>query len=294
MSKWYPLPPHMANPLATTHAQQSSTLERFWWWDTRLQHVYMQNNNQPMWVRSWFHHAKFAKPKSEHHPEQHASTVQNLLAIQLPARVNPGDLETPKKRKNDNAISLPSSISNFTFYRWRNCDWKWHSNWSRGWLSADMSWRSEVFLGRCLSSLQIGRIVWAETLHVEFHPKIRPGNPSLQDPAGCQPHPRRTIINRGIYDFCLLFVSMHSSCWFCPSRWAGAHLTNTGTALVRLTWAYTTTIESMDFEIWPPWLSDGDRVSSSIGFCTEFFKTRKKRKLRQPLPISVVKFHPSH
>ena len=112
-------------------------------------------------------------------------------------------------------------------------------------------------LSLCLSSTQIGRTVWAETLHVEFHPKIRPGNPSLQDPAGCQPHPRRTIINRGIYDFCLLFVSMHASYWFCPSPWAGAHLTDTGTALVRLTWAYTTTIESMDFEIWPPWLSDG-------------------------------------
>ena len=51
------------------------------------------------------------------------------------------------------------------------------------------------------------------------------------------------------YDFCVLCVSMHSSCWFCPSPWAGAHLTDTGTALVRLTCAYTTTIESIDFEI---------------------------------------------
>ena len=104
------------------------------------------------------------------------ATRQYFVAIQLPPSIHRGDIMLFR-------CLPPFRISHFTG------DLTAIGNDTQTG-PADMSW-TRVFVGLCLGSTQIGRIVLADTLHVEFHPKKKKtGNPSPTAIHGiqCSPH----------------------------------------------------------------------------------------------------------
>ena len=146
----------------------------------------------------------------------------------------------------------------------------------------DMSW-SGAFAGLCLTSTPIRRIVLADTLHVEFQPKIRPGNPSVRD--ANRIHGRQSSTDGICYDLCMLLMSRHST-YSLLSQLRGAEPTSSIRESIGQTdgpRSLTTATFSRRPES-PP--ASASRQS--------FSKGRKNRKPRQALANNVVKFHPSY
>ena len=111
---------------------------------------------------------------------------QYFVAIQLPPSIHRGDIPSSKETKRTIMLFRclpPFRISHFTGHLTAIGN---HTQTG----PADMSW-SRVFVGLCLRSTQIGRIVLADTLHVEFHPKKekKTVNPSPNRIHGLQSSP---------------------------------------------------------------------------------------------------------
>ena len=96
------------------------------------------------------------------------ATRQYFVAIQLPPSIHRGDIMLFR-------CLPPFRISHFTG------DLTAIGNDTQTG-PADMSW-TRVFVGLCLGSTQIGRIVLADTLHVEFHPKKKKQETPRQPPS---------------------------------------------------------------------------------------------------------------